>query len=68
MNFIEALAVADRVFAQYRVDYPKWWRRMDGTPILNDVSVRMAQAFVDEWNTRTPSPSPATMGEEGKQT
>ena len=46
-GFVAALAVADRVFTQYREDQPKWWKRMDGTPILNDVSVRMAQAFLE---------------------
>ena len=47
MNFIEALAVAQEVFDQYKIDQPKWWRRMDGTPILNDLPVRMAAAFVE---------------------
>lgn len=47
MNFVEALQVSDSVFEQYKKDYPQWWKRMDGTPILNDVSVRMAVAFVN---------------------
>lgn len=47
MNFVEALKIAEGVFEQYRKDQPKWWKRMDGTPILNDVAVRMAEAFRD---------------------
>lgn len=46
MNFVEALRIAQSVLDQYKRDQPKWWRRMDGTPILNDVAVRMAEAFV----------------------
>ncbi|AOJ10372.1 hypothetical protein WS71_24500 [Burkholderia mayonis] len=45
-TFIDALKIADDVFEQYRQDQPKWWRRMDGTPILNDVAVRMAEAYI----------------------
>lgn len=48
MDFTKALGVTTGVFEQYRIDHPKWWKRMDGTPILNDVAVRMAAAFV-EW-------------------
>ena len=47
MNFIEALKVAETVMAKYLNDYPKWWKRMDGTPILNDLPVRMAEAFAE---------------------
>ena len=46
LDFVIALKIAERVFEQYSKDQPKWWKRMDGTPILNDVAVRMAQAFV----------------------
>jgi hypothetical protein len=45
MNFHEALQIANGVLAQYKVDQPRWWKRMDGTPILNDVAVLMATAF-----------------------
>lgn len=45
LNFVDALKIAEAVFEQYQKDQPKWWRRMDGTPILNDVAVRMAEAF-----------------------
>lgn len=48
LDFVRALKIAEGVFEQYRKDQPKWWRRMDGTPILNDVAVRMAEAFRDE--------------------
>lgn len=48
MSFVEALKLAESVMEQYRLDQPKWWKRMDGTPILNDVSVRMAEAFLKE--------------------
>ena len=44
-GFVQLLKVATRVFEQYRTDQPKMWARMDGTPILNDVAVRMAEAF-----------------------
>lgn len=45
MNIIDAMKVAESVFEQYKLDHPKWWKRMDGTPILNDIIVRMAKAF-----------------------
>jgi hypothetical protein len=48
LDFVRALKIAEGVFKQYSKDQPKWWRRMDGTPILNDVAVRMAEAFRDE--------------------
>lgn len=46
MDFVKALEIAKGVLEQYRQDQPKWWKRMDGTPILNDVAVRMAEAFI----------------------
>lgn len=45
-DFVTALSVANDVFKQYQKDQYKWWRRMDGTPILNDIAVRMAEAFI----------------------
>jgi len=48
-GLLEALRVAQRVFDKYKGDQPKWWKRMDGTPILNDVAVRMAEAFITEF-------------------
>lgn len=48
-DFADALKRADNVFHKYREDQPKWWRRMDGTPILNDVAVRMAQEIISAY-------------------
>lgn len=48
IGFVEALAIAEGVLARYKQDQPKWWKRMDGTPIVNDIAVRMAQAFADK--------------------
>lgn len=50
LDFIEALFIANGVFDQYKVDQYKWWHTMDGTPILNDVAVRMAEAFREATN------------------
>jgi hypothetical protein len=44
-DFVTCLKLAEEVFEQYKDAHPKWWRRMDGTPILNDVSVLMAEKF-----------------------
>jgi hypothetical protein len=46
-DFVTCLRLAQEVFEQYKLDHPKWWKRMDGTPILNDVAVLMAQKFVE---------------------
>lgn len=45
MTYLEALMIADGVMDQYKHDHPKWWKRMDGTPILNDLPVCMAKQF-----------------------
>lgn len=45
MDFVDALKIAQDVMDQYKCDHPKWWKRMDGTPILNDLPVRMASEF-----------------------
>lgn len=50
MDFIDALKIATGVFDQYKIDQFKWWKRMDGTPILNDVAVRMAREFDRAWS------------------
>lgn len=47
-GFVEALKVADRVFEKYKAEQPAWWGKMDGSPILHDVAVRMAESFLDE--------------------
>jgi hypothetical protein len=54
-DFVAALAIADKVFAQYHVDQPQWWKRMDGTPIMNDIPTRMALAFVNRVNIPLPT-------------
>jgi hypothetical protein len=52
-DFMAALRIAENVFAKYRQDHPDWWARMDGTPILNDIAVRMAESFLESEVTRT---------------
>jgi hypothetical protein len=63
-GFVAAMTVADSVFEQYRRDQPKWWKRMDGTPILNDVAVRMAQAFLEATQCTGPTKPAALSPEE----
>ena len=46
-DFVTCLRLAQEVFEQYKIKHPKWWKRMDGTPIFNDVAVLMAQKFVE---------------------
>jgi hypothetical protein len=48
MNFIEAMAIVDRGMKTWsgRPHNKKWWRRIDGTPIPNDLSVCIAEAIV----------------------
>jgi hypothetical protein len=58
LDFVESLKIAESVFEKYRNDQPKWWRRMDGTPILNDVAVRMAEAFRDHYRPAVEPQSP----------
>ena len=45
MDYVEALKIANEVIEKYREDQPKWWKRLDGTPMLNDIPARMAEAF-----------------------
>ncbi|MGM3410601.1 hypothetical protein [Ralstonia holmesii] len=47
-DFHRALQIANGVMEQYKSDQPRWWKRMDGTPILNDLPVIMALAFQAE--------------------
>jgi len=44
-DFVICLKLAEEAFEQYKEAQPKWWRRMAGTPILNDVAVLMAEKF-----------------------
>ena len=48
MNHTEALKIAEGTFAQYGVDQPKWWRCIEGTPIISDMAARMATAFAEQ--------------------
>ncbi|MBF8177843.1 hypothetical protein [Herminiimonas contaminans] len=47
MNFIEAMKIAEGVLAKYKIDQLKWWKRLDGTPMLNDLAVRFSEAFME---------------------
>lgn len=44
-DFMEALAVVETVFEEYAKDHPAWMKRLDGTPIVNDLAVRLAETF-----------------------
>ena len=48
MGFLGALKISQGVLSQYKQDCFQWWQKMDGTPILNDLSVRMAEAFIKD--------------------
>jgi len=45
----QVFEVAQQVFEEYKKDQYKWWKRMDGTPILNDITVRMAEAYFNRF-------------------
>lgn len=47
LDFVAAIKIAEGVMGKYREEQPKWWKRMDGTPIINDLPTRMAVAFVE---------------------
>jgi SMC interacting uncharacterized protein involved in chromosome segregation len=47
-DFIVALDIAKSVLDKYRVEQYKWWKKLDGTPALNDIAVRMAEAFTQK--------------------
>jgi hypothetical protein len=53
LSFQDLIRTATSVFDQYKIDQRKWWNRMDGTPILNDIAVRMAEAFRTAFDTHT---------------
>ena len=48
LDFVSALAIADRALGTLKSDYPRWWRRIDDTPLPNDIAVRIAVAFVEQ--------------------
>ena len=45
LGFVEALQIANSVLDQYKTERYKWWKRMDGSPVLNDIAVRMGEKF-----------------------
>ena len=45
IGFHNALQRVKKIFSEYRQDWPKWGKRLDGTPALNDLPVRIAAAF-----------------------
>lgn len=45
VGFHEALWRAKKVFREYRDEFPKWGKRLDGTPAANDLPVQVAKAF-----------------------
>lgn len=45
MNFTERLRVINDIFDKYKTDYPKFGKRLNGTPIQNDISVRIANSL-----------------------
>lgn len=49
MNFVEALAVAQTGYATWsaKPHNKRWARKIDGTPIPNDLVVCIASAFSD---------------------
>lgn len=47
LDYVEALRIADAIFETYRTDWPSYWRKLEGTPIRNDLAVRIAQAFAN---------------------
>lgn len=47
INLIDAMKIADAGFASYAAAHPKWFKRIDGTPIPNDLGMHMAQAIVN---------------------
>lgn len=48
-DFIASLDIATAVLEKYKADWPKWFKRIDGTPIPNDLCCRMAEAYRDEF-------------------
>jgi hypothetical protein len=47
VDFVTALQIATSVLEKYKADRPKRWRRLDGTPILNDLAVRFAEIMTN---------------------
>lgn len=47
-SFIEAMNIVEAGFKSWRdkEHNAKWWRKIDGTPIPNDLAVNIAEAIV----------------------
>ena len=56
MNFQEAMALAEEGFEAWaaKEHNKKWVRRIDGTPIRNDLTVNIATAFMNADQRRVP--------------
>ena len=52
MNFVRAMAIAEEGFEAWaaKEHNRKWLRRIDGTPIRNDLLVNIAEAMVRDAN------------------
>ena len=58
MTFAEALETAQRGFDKWKAQphNRRWFRRIDGTPIPNDLVVRIAEEFAGIPRTQDPKP------------
>ena len=56
MNFMEAMTLAEEGFEAWasKEHNRKWVRRIDGTPIRNDLTVNIATAFMKADQERVP--------------
>lgn len=45
-SFVEALKVAQEGYDTWKMKNPKWAKRINGTPIENDLVVLISEAFV----------------------
>ncbi len=44
-DFVASLDIAQATLEKYKADWPKWFKRIDHTPIPNDLCCRMAEAY-----------------------
>lgn len=60
MDFFKALTIARRGFDQWASEphNKRWFRRIDGTPIPNDLLVNIAEAMVADAKAQTEPPQP----------
>ena len=47
ISVMKGMQIADAGMASYKQEHPKWWRKLDGTPIPNDLGVHIAQAIAN---------------------